>query len=63
MFAIAIKFYNHSEMMVRNAIRIIALTIFKLNEDSINKLLTDMPFCSYFANLACYFRDKILDLD
>lgn len=50
-------------MMVRNAIRIIALTIFKLNDDSINKLLTDMPFCSYFSNLACFFRDKILDLD
>lgn len=50
-------------MMVRNAIRIIALTVFKLNEDSINNLLSDMPFCSYFANLACYFRDKILDLD
>ncbi|CDW77693.1 UNKNOWN [Stylonychia lemnae] len=59
----SIKFYNHPEMMVRNAIRIIALTIFKLNEDSINTLLMDLPFCQYFANLSCYFRDKILDLD
>lgn len=49
--------------MVRNAIRIIALTIFKLNEEPINNILTDLPFCSYFANLACYFRDKVLDLD
>ncbi len=49
--------------MVRNAIRIIALTIFKLNDEQANKLLLDLPFCSYFSNLACYYRDKILDLD
>ena len=50
-------------MMVRNAVRIIALTIFKLNDELVNKLVSDLPFCSYFANLACYFRDKVLDLD
>ena len=49
--------------MIRNAFRVIALTIFKLNEDGVNKLLTDLPFCTYFANVACYFRDKILELD
>jgi hypothetical protein len=49
--------------MVRNAIRIIVLTIFKLNDEGINKLLCDLPFCSYFAHLACFFRDKLLDLD
>lgn len=49
--------------MVRNAIRIIALTVFKLNEESVNKCLEDVPFCSYFAHLACLMRDKLLDLD
>ena len=63
MFAIAVRFYNHPEMMVRNAIRIITLTIIKLNDDSANKLMSDLPFCSYFTNLACLFRDKLLDLD
>jgi len=63
LFAIAIKFYNHGEMMVRNAVRIIALTIFKLNDPSINQILQDLPFCGYFANLSCYLRDKVLDID
>eukprot|EP00347_Sterkiella_histriomuscorum_P015039 403358539 len=63
LFAIAIQFYNHPEMMVRNAIRIITLTIFKLNDEQINSLLSDLPFCYFFPNLACYFKDKILELE
>jgi hypothetical protein len=49
--------------MVRNAIRIVCLTIFKLNDESVNRLLGDLPFVSYFAHLACLYRDKLLDLD
>jgi len=58
-----VKFYNHPEMMVRNAVRVIALTIFKLNEEAVNLALGDLPFSSYFAHLACHLRDKVLDLD
>ena len=63
LYATAIKFYNHPDSMVRNAIRIIALTVIKLDDDQVNKLLADLPFCSYFTNLACFFRDKIMDID
>lgn len=49
--------------MVRNAIRIISLTIFKLNDQKINILLQDLPFCTYFVQLALYLRDKVLDID
>lgn len=49
--------------MVRNAARIISLTVFKLRDPKINELMEDMPFCSYFCNLACLFRDKILEID
>jgi hypothetical protein len=60
---VAIKFYNHPEMMIRNAIRIIVLTVFKLNDERVNALLYELPYCSYFVNLACLFRDKLLDLE
>jgi hypothetical protein len=60
---VAIKFYNHPEMMIRNAIRIIVLTVFKLNDERVNTLLFELPYCSYFVNLACLFRDKLIDLD
>ena len=49
--------------MIRNAIRIIALTIFKLNDEKANNLMGELPFCSYFVNLACLLRDKLLDLE
>lgn len=31
LIAVTMKFYNHPEMMVRNAVRIIMLTVFKMN--------------------------------
>jgi hypothetical protein len=60
---VAVVFYNHPEMMVRNAIRIIVLNIFKINDERVNQLLGELPYCSYFINLALLFRDKVLDLD
>lgn len=59
----ALRFYNHPEMMVRNAIRIITLTVFKLNDELVNKALCDIPHASYFVHLSCQLRDKMLDLD
>jgi Uncharacterised conserved protein len=60
---VAMKFYNHQEGMVRNAVRIIVLTVFKLNDESIEKAITDIPHCMYFINLSCQLRDKMMDLD
>mmetsp|Transcript_29357 Transcript_29357/g.39695 ORF Transcript_29357/g.39695 Transcript_29357/m.39695 type:complete len:91 (-) Transcript_29357:393-665(-) len=63
LIAVTMKFYNHPEMMVRNAVRIIMLTIFKMNNPQINKLFTDLPFVSFFAHLSCFLRDKITEMD
>lgn len=49
--------------MVRNGVRVIAMTVFKLNNQQVNTLLSDIPFCFFFTNMACLFRDKIIDLD
>jgi hypothetical protein len=43
--------------------RIIVLTIFKLNDPMVNKLLLDLPFCSFFAHLGCYLKDQVIMLD
>jgi hypothetical protein len=65
LFEVAIKFFNHPEMMVRNAIRIIALNVFKIAEDAgLTRALTqELPLAIYLAHLACQLRDKVLDLD
>ena len=63
LLAITNKFFNHSEMMVRNAMRIIVLKILQLNDPLVNKLLQDLPFCTFFAHLGCYLKDQIIQID
>ena len=54
------KFSNHPETMVRNAVRIIYLTVFKINDTKLNNdILSDLPFCLNFVNIACLLRDKV----
>ena len=63
LLAITNKFFNHSEMMVRNAMRIIVLKILQLNDPLVNKLLGDLPFCTFFVHLACLLKDQIVQID
>lgn len=54
------KFANHPETMVKNAVRIINLTVFKINDPKLNSdILADVPFCLNFVHLACLMRDKV----
>ena len=46
--------------MVRNAMRIIVLVVLKLNDDNVNEILMDVPFATFFVQLACYLRDQII---
>ena len=57
---LAQKFSNHPETMVRNAVRIINLTVFKINDKKLNdEILSDVPFCYNFVHLSCLLRDKV----
>lgn len=56
------KFANHPETMVKNAVRIIYLNIFKINDQTLNDdIISDVPYCLTFVNLACVLRDKVLN--
>ena len=63
LLSITIRFFNHPEMMIKNAVRIIIISILKLNDPHVNKLLVDIPFVNFFCHLACYLRDKIIEID
>ena len=58
-----IRFFNHPEGMIKNAVRIIIISILKLNDPLVNRLLVDIPFVNFFCHLACYLRDKIIEID
>jgi hypothetical protein len=53
LLSVTMKFFNHNEMMVKNAVRIIVISVFKLNEPMVNKLLSDVPFVNFFCHLSC----------
>ena len=54
----AIKFYNHKESMVRTSVRTITLTIYSIRNDKMKELFVGLPYCSYFACIACQLRDS-----
>lgn len=54
------KFANYPETMVRNAVRIINLTVYKINDERLNdRVLSDVPYCLAFVHQACLLRDRV----
>jgi hypothetical protein len=47
----AIKFFNHSESMVRIAVRTLTLNVYRVEEESMLKFVIDKTAVPYFANL------------
>ena len=54
----AIKFYNHRDSMVKTAVKTIVLTVFRTKDPNVKEYLKGLPSAAFFANIACYLRDK-----
>lgn len=59
----AIKFFNHSEKMVRIAVRTLTLNVFRVEEPSMLKFITDHTAVPYFSNLVWFIGNHVLDID
>jgi protein CLEC16A len=59
----AIKFFNHSESMVRIAVRTISLNVYKVENDSMQQFIRDRTAAPYFSNLVWFIGKHILELD
>ncbi|KAH9495816.1 Protein CL16A [Bulinus truncatus] len=59
----AIKFFNHSESMVRIAVRTITLNVFKVDDKAMLGYIRDRTAAPYFSNLVWFIGNHILDLD
>ena len=59
----AIKFFNHSESMVRIAVRTLTLNVYKVEDDSMLKFVIDKTAVPYFANLVWFIGNHILEID
>ena len=59
----AIKFFNHSESMVRVAVRTLTLNVYRVDEESMLKFVIDKTAVPYFSNLVWFIGNHILDID
>lgn len=59
----AIKFFNHSESMVRIAVRTLTLNVFKVDDKAMLKFIRDRTAAPYFSNLVWFIGNHVLELD
>ncbi|XP_054164084.1 protein CLEC16A homolog [Oppia nitens] len=59
----AIKFFNHSEKMVRIAVRTLTLNVFKVDEKSMLKFIKDCTAAPYFSNLVWFIGNNVINID
>ena len=59
----ALKLYNHPDGMIKNVVRNIFLTILKFNFPQFDEYITSLPSVTYFAYVACRFKDMLISLN
>ncbi|XP_063893963.1 protein CLEC16A homolog isoform X5 [Helicoverpa armigera] len=59
----AIKFFNHSESMVRIAVRTLTLNVYRVQDASMLRFIRDRTAAPYFSNLVWFIGKHILELD
>lgn len=59
----AIKFFNHTESMVRIAVRTLTLNVFKVEDRAMLKFIRDRTAAPYFSNLVYFIGKHVLELD
>ncbi|KAK0169864.1 hypothetical protein PV328_010499 [Microctonus aethiopoides] len=59
----AIKFFNHSEGMVRIAVRTLTLNVYRVDDASMLAFIRDRTAAPYFSNLVWFIGNHIIELD
>jgi hypothetical protein len=58
----SIKFFNHSEGMVRTGVRTISLAVFKVSDPSVRSFIVSGKSAPYFSNLVWFIQSKSEEL-
>ncbi|CAG0894163.1 unnamed protein product [Cyprideis torosa] len=58
-----IKFFNHSESMVRIAVRTLTLNVYKVGDKPMLRFIRNKTAAPYFSNLVWFIGNHILELD
>ncbi|CAH1391153.1 unnamed protein product [Nezara viridula] len=59
----AIKFFNHSESMVRIAVRTLTLNVYRVQDNSMLRFIRNKTAAPYFSNLVWFIGNHVVELD
>ncbi|XP_065579225.1 protein CLEC16A-like isoform X3 [Artemia franciscana] len=59
----AIKFFNHSESMVRIAVRTLTLNVYRVGDMNMLRFIRDKTAAPYFSNLVWFIGNHIMELN
>ncbi|XP_014244787.1 protein CLEC16A homolog isoform X2 [Cimex lectularius] len=59
----AIKFFKHSESMVRIAVRTLTLNVYRVRDNSMLRFIRDKTAAPYFSNLVWFIGNHVIELD
>ena len=62
LFVEAIKFFNHSDNMVRIAVRTLTLNTYKVSDPRMQKFIVDRTCLPYFCNLVWFLKEQTLNM-
>lgn len=63
LYSEAIKFFNHQDSMICIAVRALTLSIYRVNDGSVNKFITSPPMSEYFSDLVKHLKQNTFKLD
>ncbi|GLJ53926.1 hypothetical protein SUGI_1152190 [Cryptomeria japonica] len=63
LYSEAIKFFNHQDNMICIAVRALTLSIYRVNDHSVNKFITTHPLSEYFSDLVKHLKQNTFKLD
>jgi protein CLEC16A len=59
----AIKFFSHSESMVRIAVRTLTLNVFRVNDTQMLEYVCNKTAAPFFSNLVWFIGNNVIELD
>lgn len=63
LYSEALKFFKHSDQMIRIAVRTLTLHVFQVNDPDLRRFINDKSAVPYFSNIVWFIRDQCIMLN
>jgi hypothetical protein len=63
LYSQALQFHNYKDQTVKTCVRTVVLAIHNVDNKEMQQMLEQVPYCSFYAHIACHLRDSWFELD